>query len=67
MTEHKFIRDPISNAVLNTNINAMEQYKIERARLEKEQNTLKEGLNDINILKEDMKDIKNLLIKMNEN
>lgn len=67
MTEHKFIRDPISNAVLNTNINAMEQYKIERARLEKEQNTLKECLNDINILKEDMKDIKNLLIKMNEN
>ena len=67
MTEHKFIRDPISNAVLNTNINAMEQYKIERARREKEQNTLKECLNDINILKEDMKDIKNLLIKMNEN
>ena len=67
MTEHKFIRDPISNAVLNTNINAMEQYKIEKTRLEKEQNTLKECLNDINILKEDMKDIKNLLIKMNEN
>tara|TARA_Y100001951_G_scaffold20666_1_gene15642 strand:+ start:1376 stop:1579 length:204 start_codon:yes stop_codon:yes gene_type:complete len=67
MTEHKFIRDPISNAVLNTNINAMEQYKIERARREKEQNTFKECLNDINILKEDMKDIKNLLIKMNEN
>ena len=67
MTEHKFIRDPISNAVLNTNINAMEQYKIERARRSREQNTLKECLNDINILKEDMKDIKNLLIKMNEN
>ena len=45
----------------------MEQYKIERARREKEQNTFKECLNDINILKEDMKDIKNLLIKMNEN
>ena len=67
MTEHKFIRDPISNAVLNTNINAMEQYKIEIARREKEQTTFKECLNDINILKEDMKDIKNLLIKMNEN
>ena len=67
MTEHKFIRDPISNAVLNTNINALEQYKIEKIRRENEYNTLQNCVDDINILKDDMQEIKNLLIKMSEN
>ena len=30
MNEHKFIRDDTSKAVLNTDRNALEQYKIER-------------------------------------
>jgi len=67
MSEHKFVRDRVSNAVLNTDINALENYKIERARREQEQDILNNCITDINILKEDMQEIKNLLIKMSEN
>ena len=67
MNEHKFIRDRVSNAVLNTDINALKKYKIERARREQEQDILNNCITDINILKEDMQEIKNLLIKMSEN
>ena len=67
MSEHKFIRDHVSNAVLNTDISSLEKYKIERIRREREQNILNNCVNDINILKDDMQEIKNLLIKMSEN
>ena len=67
MSEHKFVRDRVSNAVLNTDINALKKYKIERARREQEQDILNNCITDINILKEDMQEIKNLLIKMSEN
>ena len=67
MSEHKFVRDHVSNAVLNTDIKALEQYKMERARREREQDILNNCVSDINILKEDMQEIKNLLIKMSEN
>ena len=67
MSEHKFVRDHVSNAVLNTDISSLEKYKIERIRREREQNILNNCVNDINILKDDMKEIKNLLLKMNEN
>ena len=67
MSEHKFVRDRVSNAVLNTDINALENYKIERARREQEQDILNNCITDINILKEDMQEIKNLLIKISEN
>ena len=67
MSEHKFIRDHVSNAVLNTDVSSLENYKIERARREQEQDILNICVNDINILKDDMQEIKNLLIKMSEN
>ena len=67
MDEHKFIRDKFSHAVLNTNVSALEQYKIARANRENEQSVLKECVDNINILKSDMTEIKNLLLKMNEN
>ena len=67
MSEHKFIRDHVSNAVLNTDTSALGKYKIERARREQEQDILNNCITDINILKEDMQIIKNLLIKMSEN
>ncbi len=67
MNEHKFIRDNFSHAILNTNVTALEQYKIAREKRENEQNILNNCVNDINILKDDMKEIKNLLLKMNEN
>ena len=66
MNEYKFIRDDFSKAVLNTDISALEQYKLARNQRLKEQSILKNCVNDINILKEDMQEIKNLLIKMSE-
>ena len=67
MSEHKFVRDHVSNAVLNTDISALEKYKIERIRREREYDILNNCVDDINILKEDMQEIKNLLLKMSEN
>ena len=67
MSEYKFVRDDNSNAVLNTNINGLEQYKISRKQRLQEKEVLQNCVVDINTLKEDMRDIKNLLIKMNEN
>ena len=67
MNEYKFTRDDFSKAVLNTDLSALEQYKLARNQRLKEQSILKNCVNDINILKKDMQEIKNLLIKMSEN
>ena len=67
MIEHKFVRDTLSKAVLNTDINALEQYKFARDKRLQEQTILQNCVDDINILKDDMQEIKNLLIKMSEN
>lgn len=67
MNEYKFTRDDFSKAVLNTDLTALEQYKLARNQRLKEQSILKNCVNDINILKDDMQEIKNLLIKMSEN
>ena len=66
MSEHKFIRDKVSKAVLNTDVSALEQYKIARDRKVKEESILKNCITDINTLKDDMQEIKNLLLKMSE-
>ena len=52
MSEHKFVRDNNSKAVLNTDTSALEQYKIAREQKMKEQSTLQNCVDDINILKE---------------
>ena len=67
MSEHKFVRDNLSSAVLNTDGSGLEQYKIARDQRLREQDILNNCINDINILKTDMQEIKNLLIKMSEN
>tara|TARA_B000000460_G_C21442436_1_gene360071 strand:- start:445 stop:648 length:204 start_codon:yes stop_codon:yes gene_type:complete len=67
MSEHKFIRDNVSNAILNTNTNALEKYKISRNQRVQEKEVLQNCVDDINSLKDDMQEIKNLLIKMSEN
>jgi hypothetical protein len=66
MSEHKFIRDDNSKAVLNTDVSALEQYKIARDVKIKEQSTLQNCVTDINTLKDDMQEIKNLLLKLSE-
>ena len=66
MIEYKFVRDDNSKAVLNTDVNALEQYKIARDRKMKEESTLQNCVDDISSLKDDMNEIKNLLIKLSE-
>ena len=66
MSEHKFVRDNISKAVLNTDISALEQYKIARDKKKKEESILQNCVTDINTLKDDMQEIKNLLLKISE-
>ena len=67
MSEHKFIRDNVSKAVLNTDVSALEQYKFSREQRMNEQNLLRQCVSDVNTLKDDMKEIKNLLLKLSEN
>ena len=67
MREHKFVRDNNSKAVLNTDVNALEQYKIARDRKMKEESILQNCVDDISSLKDDMQEIKNLLLKLSEN
>ena len=52
MMEHKFIRDRVSKAVLNTDVNSLEAYKIARDRKLKEQKLLQDCVDDINSLKD---------------
>ena len=66
MSEHKFVRDILSKAVLNTDINSLEQYKMARDKRLQEQDTLQNCVTDINSLKDDIQEIKNLLLKMSE-
>ena len=66
MSEHKFVRDTLSKAVLNTDVNALEQYKMARDQRLQEQTTLQHSVDDISSLKDDMTEIKNLLLKISE-
>ena len=66
MSVHKFVRDILSKAVLNTDINSLEQYKMTRDKRLQEQDTLQNCVTDINTLKDDIQEIKNLLLKMSE-
>ena len=66
MSEHKFVRDILSKAVLNTDINSLEQYKMTRDKRLQEQEVLQNCVTDINTLKDDIQEIKNLLLKMSE-
>ena len=66
MSEHKFVRDTLSKAVLNTDINALEQYKFARDKRLQEQSVIQNCVDDISSLKDDMNEIKNLLLKMSE-
>jgi len=66
MNEFKYIRDDTSSAVLNTDKIALNRYKINRKIKLEEQKKLQDCITDINTLKDDMQEIKNLLLKMSE-
>ena len=55
--ETKYVRDLDSKAILNTNINALEQYKMEKKRLEDEKN-------DINNMKKDIAELKEMIAQL---
>ena len=67
MREHKFVRDNNSKAILNTDVSALEQYKIARDKKRKEESILQNCVDDISSLKDDVTEIKNLLLKLSEN
>ena len=67
MNEHKFVRDNNSKAILNTDVSGLDQYKISRDKKIKEELTLQNCVDDISDLKDNIKEIKNLLIKISEN
>ena len=66
MSEHKFIRDNLSKAVLNTDMSGLEAYKMARDQRLQEQSTLQNCVIAISNLKDDMTEIKNLLLKISE-
>ena len=66
MNELKYIRDDTSSSVLNTDKVALNRYKINRKIKLEEQKKLQDCITDINTLKDDMQEIKNLLLKMSE-
>jgi len=66
MSKVKFVRDNLSKAVLNTDISALEQYKLARDTKLKEVSILQDCVDDINSLKDDIHEIKKLLLKLSE-
>lgn len=55
------VRDERSNAILNTNLNEYENYKQLKSIKESEQNRIENIETDLNDLKSDISEIKNLL------
>jgi len=61
--DHKFIRDPHSNAVINTDIDGLRRYKARKAEAQK----LLDLKDEVDSIKDEMIDIKNLLKQLVEN
>ena len=58
-----FVRDMSNKALLNTDSSAILSYKKQRAR----RNDINEAMADINMLKNEMSDIKGLLMQLLQN
>jgi len=58
--DNNLVRDENTNAVLNTNMNGLEAYKLQRDKQRKVDNVV----SDVENLKNDLKDIKNMLEKI---
>lgn len=65
--ETGLVRDPVSGAVLNTNVSGYKQYVETRERNEKAKQTLEQNTQDIAELKKDFGDIKNMLSQILDN
>ena len=63
MSEHKFIRDTTSNAIINTDIEGLRRYKARKAESKK----IVDLKNDVDSIKDEMSEIRQLLTKLVEN
>jgi hypothetical protein len=63
MSEHKFIRDTTSNAIINTDIDGLRRYKARKAESKK----IVDLKNDVDSIKDEMSEIRQLLTKLVEN
>lgn len=61
----KFVRDMENGAILNTDINEINNYKIKKQIREKELKEKEEMKKRIDALESNIQDIKNILIEMN--
>ena len=63
MSEHKFIRDTTSNAIINTDIDGLRRYKARKA----ESKRILDLKNEVDSIKNEMSEIKHLLTKLVDN
>ena len=63
MTEHKFIRDTTSYEIINTDIDGLRRYKARKAESKK----IVDLKNDVDSIKDEMSEIRQLLTKLVEN
>lgn len=59
-------RDSKTGAIINSNDSAFNNYLIKKANHDVEKNEIESMKTDINLLKDDIADIKNLLLKLVE-
>ena len=57
-----YVRDTSSNALLNKNVKALEEYRAKKKSISR----IYDVENDLNNVKQDLKDIKSLLLKILE-
>ena len=58
------IRDLKSQAIINTDSNAYARYMARKTKQQKKDDQLRDVIRDVNELKNEMREIKNLLIEM---
>lgn len=64
--EAELIKDSVSKAVININNSAREMYLIQRQAKAREQEIINKNTNDIELLKEEISDMKSILTKILE-
>lgn len=59
-----YIRDADSGGILNTDHSGLEAYKKRRKHLNEQQDTISSLTDDVNLIKDEMKSIKDILVKI---
>ena len=62
----KLVRDPRSGAIINQDKTGLDEYLAKRRGMESQKEEINKGKSDIRELKQDMADIKGLLLKLLE-